>query len=189
MKNFIKMIFLSILILGFFTSCELMNTQKVPNASVLATEGESKEPAVVPALDPKLYAGRWLEVAHKPTFFQRNCVRSIADYAVLDALTLSVKNTCIKNDGSTSDISGKAKIQEATVPAKLKVDFGYFRTGQYWVVALEKDYKWAVVSNSDKSSLFILARQVPLDEKILIQIIEDLKARGFETADLVYDKY
>ena len=184
-----KKIALALLTLSLLTSCQLMDTDKTPNASVLATEGETKEPSVVPTLDPAQYAGKWFEVAHKPNFFQKNCVKSIAEYGVLDSQTISVKNTCFKNDGSTSDISGKALILDATVPAKLKVDFGYFRTGQYWVVALQDQYKWAVVSNSDKSSLFILARQAPLDEKTLVQIVEDLKAREFDTSDLVYDKY
>jgi apolipoprotein D and lipocalin family protein len=155
----------------------------------LSTHAQNADPSVVSSVDLNKYSGRWYEIARYPTFFQRNCERSTADYQVIDDKSISVYNVCYKKDGSTSDISGKATIVDPAVPAKLKVRFNIFAQGEYWIVALDENYQWAVVSSSNKESLFILARSAPMAAETLNPILEDLKNRGFDLSKIVYDKY
>lgn len=166
-----------------------MRTDKVPNANVVATETPTSDPAVVKTVDLNRYSGLWYEIAHAPTFFQKNCTRSTAEYKVLSADSVSVYNICYKNNKKHSDIKGVAKVIDASVPAKLKVDFNIFATGDYWIVALDENYQWAVVSGPDKDSLFILARKGPMASALLDKILSDLQARNFKTDNLVYDQY
>lgn len=155
----------------------------------LGSQTKDSDPTVVPAIDLNKYSGKWYEIARYPTFFQRNCIRSTAEYQVLDNSSVSVYNVCYKEDGSTSDIKGKATIVDLAVPAKLKVRFNIFAQGEYWVVALDNNYQWAVVSSSDKKSLFILARTAPMAKETLDPILQDLKNRGFDLSEVVYDIY
>lgn len=161
-------------------------------SSVLACAsfGTSKEsdPQVVDSVDLQKYQGLWYEIAHSPNFFQRSCVRSTAEYTIIDAETIGVYNTCFKKDGSTSDISGKAKITDPAVPAKLKVRFNFFARGDYWIIDLDPTYQWAVVSAPQKKSLFILARQSPMPREVLEKILLSLKSKGFEINKLVFDR-
>jgi apolipoprotein D and lipocalin family protein len=150
---------------------------------------DNKDPEVVAAVDLQQYSGLWYEIAHSPNFFQKDCVRSTAEYKVLDAQKVSVKNVCFKADGDTSDISGKAKVVNPEVPAKLKVRFNWFARGDYWIVDLDPDYQWAVVSGPKKKNTFILARQAPMEPDLLNKILNSLKARGFDTDSLIFDKY
>jgi apolipoprotein D and lipocalin family protein len=150
---------------------------------------DSTDPSVVNQIDLQKYSGKWYEIARKPTFFQRNCVRSTAEYQVIDSTSISVYNVCYKADNSTSDISGTAKIVDANEPAKLKVRFNFFAQGEYWVTELDSNYQWAVVSASKKSSLFILAREAPMKPELLNSILNTLKAKNYELSDLVYDQY
>lgn len=169
-------------LLLLFAFCGLLLSAK-PAAA------DSSDPDVVSSVDFNRYAGLWYDIAHAPNFFQRGCVRSTAEYKVLTPLSVSVKNICYKSDGSTSDIEGEAKVVDPAVPAKLKVRFNFFARGDYWIIDLDPNYQWAVVSAPKKKSLFILSRQAPMDPVLLDKIIESLKAKGFATEDLVYDQY
>lgn len=150
---------------------------------------DANDPQVVEQIDLQKYSGKWYEIARKPTFFQRNCVRSTAEYQVIDETTVSVYNVCYKADNSTSDIKGTAKIVDINEPAKLKVKFNIFAQGEYWVTELDPNYQWAVVSASKKSTLFILAREAPMKPELLKTILDNLKAKNFNLDDLVYDQY
>lgn len=149
----------------------------------------SEDPSVVPQVDLSRYAGFWYEIGHNPNFFQGKCERSTAEYGLLPNGKVSVKNTCYRDSKVYGTIEGTASVVNASEPAKLKVDFGFFRRGSYWIVALDPDYQWAVVSGPGKSSLFILARKAPMDASLLREILSDLDARGFDTSRIIYDKY
>jgi apolipoprotein D and lipocalin family protein len=128
-------------------------------------------------------------VAHAPNFFQNGCVRSTADYRVLSKTQVSVYNVCIKADGSTSDISGIATVTDPKQPAKLKVKFNLFARGDYWIVALDPQYEWAVVSGPGRNSLFILSRPAPMAKGLLTVLLQDLQRKGFDTGSLIFDEY
>ncbi len=150
---------------------------------------DSNDPDVVSQVDLNRYMGQWKEIAHNPNFFQNGCIRSMAEYAVLSANEVSVHNTCVKEGGGSGDIQGVATIVDPSQPAKLVVKFNLFARGDYWIIDLDQNYQWAVVSAPQKKSLFILSRQAPMDEKLLQNILTSLKLRGFNTDDLIFDHY
>lgn len=147
------------------------------------------DPQVVSEIDLNRYAGKWFEIAHSPNFFQRKCIRSTAEYAVISPTSVSVTNVCYKADESISDIEGIAKIVDIKEPAKLKVRFNFFARGDYWIIDLDPEYQWAVVSGPKKKSLFILARSAPMETELQERIIESLKNKGFRTDELIFDQY
>lgn len=147
------------------------------------------DPQVVESVDLNLYAGLWYEIAHAPNEFQKECIRSTAEYAVTTADSISVHNVCFKADGTSTDITGIGMVEDRATPAKLKVQFSPTQTGDYWIVALDANYQWAVVSGPAKQSLFILSRTAPMDGTLMTSIIDDLKAKGFHTDDLIFDQY
>ena len=153
------------------------------------THTDSSDPIVVDQIDLNKYSGTWYEIGRYPTFFQRNCIQSTAEYQVQSDKSLSVHNICYKKDGSTSDIKGTANIVDSATPAKLKVRFNIFAQGEYWIISLDKNYKWVVVSSSKKNTLFILARTAPIESNLKNSILADLKSRGFEIDKIIYDQY
>lgn len=149
----------------------------------------SEDPRVVENVDLNRYKGLWYEIAHSPNFFQRRCERSTAEYGLLPEGKISVLNTCYRDEKPLSSIEGTAWAPNPEQPAKLVVDFGFFRKGDYWITMLDPDYQWAVVSGPAKSSIFILARQAPMDPVLLESIIEQMRADGYNVGDLIYDRY
>ena len=125
----------------------------------------------------------------EPNFFQRKCLRSTAEYKIISANEISVHNICYKKNDETEDITGVAKIPDSKVPAKLRVKFSFYQRGDYWIIDLDPNYQWAVVSAPRKKSLFILARTVPMNAALQQEIISKLKDKGFNTDELIFDQY
>lgn len=153
------------------------------------TFNSKPDPEVVKSVDISRYVGFWYEIAHAPNFFQKGCDYSTAEYEIINAESISVHNVCHRSDNTISDIEGTATIVDSAVPAKLKVRFNFFARGDYWITELDPNYQWAVVSGPGKNSLFILSRVAPMDKDLLQQIITTLEEKGFDTTDLIYDRY
>ena len=141
----------------------------------------SSPPTVVDYVDLNRYQGTWYEVASFPIRAQRDCVGTTATYGERDDGDLSVYNACFKGsfDGEVSDIEGKAWVADETTNAKLWVRFFWPFRGSYWIVGLDDDYQWAVVSNHRGSTLWILSRQPCMDQARFEELYHSLKRRGF----------
>ena len=62
--------------------------------------------------------------------------------------------------------------------------FGPF-WGDYWIIDLDEDYRWAVVSEAEGRFLWILAREPQMDEETLAARLAWLEAQGFDTSLLI----
>ncbi len=145
---------------------------------------------VVQQLDLERYVGQWHEIARYPNFFERMCVRDVtATYARNLDGTISVVNTCRKDDGSMVRAEGVARIVS---PARLEVRFapswlGFlpFVWGDYWVIDLAPDYAYAVVGEPSRDYLWILARDPRMDEATYARITSGLAAFGYDAGRLL----
>ena len=143
-------------------------------------------PSTVSTVDPGRYAGRWYEIARFPNGFQKGCAGTYAEYALKDDGTLSVFNVCRSGglEGPVKSIDGKAWATDSS-NAKLKVRFnrwwGFFFTGDYWIIALDSEYQRAVVSGRKGDYLWILSRRPDMPADQYEKILSDLKNRGFRT--------
>ena len=135
----------------------------------------------VPDLDLARYAGTWHEIARLPMYFERKCVRDItATYTPREDGTIAVSNACVKADGETMASDGVARLAGGN-PAKLEVRFAPdwlsalpFVWADYWVIAVDADYRWAIVGEPGREYLWILSRDPALDAATF----EGLKARA-----------
>jgi apolipoprotein D and lipocalin family protein len=146
----------------------------------------------VPELDLARYAGTWHEIARLPMYFQRNCASdTTATYTVREDGDITVRNACLRKDGTEMVSDGVAR-RAGTSPGKLEVRFapGWmsalpFVWADYWVIALDADYRWAIVGEPGREYLWILSREPAMDAETL----EGLKARarmmGYDLAGLI----
>ncbi len=142
-------------------------------------QGVSATP-YVESVDLERYLGTWKQIITYPQFFERGCIQSIANYSLLDDGKINVKNTCQTNRGERS-IEGTAKLSESQINSQLKVSFFRFvPAADYWIIELDENYNFAIVSNPRNSSLFVLSRSLELEEDEYVSIIEKLKERGFD---------
>src|SRR5690606_31067814 len=98
-----------------------------------------------------------------------------------------VVNGCLdEGTGERREIVGTARVVEGSGNAKLKVTFFWPFEGDYWVIDLDPQYRWAVVSEPYRRYLWILARTPQLASATLESILADLRQRGFDTDRLIY---
>jgi apolipoprotein D and lipocalin family protein len=170
-----------------------MRLLMLPLLLLLASPALAQSPLqAVPELDLARYAGTWHEIARLPMYFQRKCAsNTTATYTAREDGKLTVLNSCVRDDGKTMASEGVARLA-GTSPGKLQVRFAPdwmsalpFVWADYWVIALDADYRWAIVGEPGREYLWILSREPTMDE----QTLEGLKARarmmGYDLAELI----
>ena len=154
------------------------------------TASSASEVPVVPAVDLKRYAGKWYDIARFPTRFQKACASDVtADYTLKSDGGIEVLNACKEAGGKLKQAKGSAKLANKSGPnSKLKVTFFWPFYGDYWIINLDPDYKWAVVGAPGRDYLWILSRTPQISEELYQKLSDDAKQKGFDTAKLVRTK-
>jgi apolipoprotein D and lipocalin family protein len=137
-------------------------------------------------VDLQRYLGTWYEIARYPNRFERNCDSdTTARYSLRGDGKIEVVNSCRKPNGETKSVHGAAKIVDPVSNAKLKVTFFWPFSGDYWVVALGKNYEYAVVGEPSRRYLWVLSRTPHLDPEIYRGILHRVEQLGYVPTRLV----
>ena len=139
------------------------------------------------------YAGTWYEIARLPMWFQRHCVDSKAIYTSRSDGRIGVHNECVTDRGGVDQAEGVATVIDPNTNARLTVVFDNFfarlfgssREGNYWILALDPEYRTAMVGTPDRRFLWILSRAPQLDAATYQRLVEQAKRLGFPTTDLI----
>ena len=164
--------------------------------AVLASGGASgcptNPPSTVSSVDINRYVGLWYQISAYEVFFNRGLVGVTAEYTLNDDGTVHVFNRGLQGslDGPEQTIEGTARVVDTQTNSKLEVKFNFplsnLFKGQYWIVDLdEQDYSYAVVSDSRRSTLFVLSRTPQLKKSVYNRILQRLEDNGFDTNTLV----
>ena len=161
-------------------------------AAVLVS-AESKEATlqVVPDVDFSRYVGKWYEIAHLPAWFQRDCTGdTTATYSLRADGRITVLNECRKVDGSMKSAKGVAKLANKNGPnSKLKVTFFWPFYGDYWILDLDPEYRWAVVGEPRRKYLWVLSREPEIDEAVYEEIVTPVAKQGFDVGRLMVTRH
>lgn len=154
--------------------------------SVMASDNELQ---TVDSVDLNRYLGLWFQLAYFPTRFQpEDCGITTAEYSLKDNGRIRVVNTCWGDEYGEDyqkQSSGTAwAVNESNT--KLKVRFFWPFTGDYWIIDLGDEYEYAVVSEPSREYLWILCREMSMDNEKFAGIIERLRKKGFDLSRLVY---
>lgn len=149
---------------------------------MISSTAMSQTLETVPYVDLEKYSGLWYEISSYPQRFQRGCHKTTAEYTISEKGHVVVVNRCNKDsiDGRQSSIRGKAFVQKNSGNAKLRVQFFWPFRGDYWIIDLDDDYTYAVVSHPNRDYLWILSRTPEMGEKIYSGILGRLKEKGFD---------
>jgi apolipoprotein D and lipocalin family protein len=142
-------------------------------------------PETVPQVDVQRYCGTWYEIAAIPVRREANCTDVKAEYTLDPARsTVIVQNSCRRN-GRTISIRATAVPVPGTGNAKLIVTFFRFIKADYWVIGLDEDYSWALVSNPKRTHCWILSRTPYLEENLYPHLLELLQQKGIDVSKVV----
>ncbi|NSW95835.1 MAG: lipocalin family protein [Bacteroidales bacterium] len=142
---------------------------------------------VVPDIDLKRYAGTWYEIARKPFVFESKLKCITATYTLRDDGKINVLNRgrYISNPSKISTAEAVAWAPDKSQPAKLKVRFFWPFSGDYWVMELDKDYRYAMVGDPSLKYLWILSRDKKLDGAVFEMLKSKAVKYGYDVSDLI----
>lgn len=138
---------------------------------------------VVEDVDLDRYLGRWYEIASFPQRFQKGCVATTATYSRRADGLIRVDNACRDQsfDGEIREIEGVAwQADPDGSPAKLEVQFFWPFRGDYWILELDPDYRFAVVGHPSREYLWILSRLPTLDPDLYEDLLRRIDAHGYD---------
>ncbi len=164
MKSFI------VIIIILLSSC--MNTKKIDSTPIENFEVNK-------------YLGKWYEIARTNNSFEKGCTNVTADYSLRNDGGLNVVNRCIAN-GKEKISNGRAYFKNGQNKAALKVTFFWPFYGNYNVVYIDKNYRYAIVDGGTDEYLWILAREKTIDNKTLEMLIKQIVRYGFDPQTLIY---
>ncbi len=142
----------------------------------------------VPSVDVPRYMGTWHEIAKYPNWFQKKCASSTqATYTLQANGQVQVLNRCKTDKGEWSEALGAARQIGGPTSPQLKVRFAPewlsfipLVWGDYWIIDLDPDYQWVVVSEPQREYLWILSRTPQMPAATYQTLLAKLEKLGFD---------
>ena len=142
---------------------------------------------VVKTVDLQRYSGTWYEILRLPNRFEGGLICITANYSLKDNGDIKVLNSGHKiDDPSTIKTStGTAWVPNPAEPTKLKVRFFWPFSGDYWILALDSDYKYVMIGEPGRDYLWILCREKTLAEQTINRLLAQAQSQGFDTTKIL----
>jgi len=140
--------------------------------------------------DASRYLGKWYEIARLENRFERGLEQVTATYGQRSDGGISVLNRGYDpRKQKWNESEGKAYFTGAPTTAALKVSFFGPFYGGYNVIALDDEYKYALVSGPNRDYLWILARTPTIPDKVKDDYVRIARSLGFRVDQLVWVKH
>jgi apolipoprotein D and lipocalin family protein len=156
-------------------------------AMIFSSSNAQSKPTVVSSVDLNRYKGLWYEIARLPNYFERKLKCTSATYTLRDDGKISVvnKGNYISNTTKSNSAKGVAWIPDKNSPAKLKVQFFWPFSGDYWIMHLDKDYRYVLVGEPSFKYLWILAREKKMDENTYQMLLKIAVDNGYDVKSII----
>lgn len=145
------------------------------------------EAPVVEQFDKARYLGKWYEIARYDFAFEKNLNNTTAEYGLREDGKISVTNRGYNYvKGKWQEARGKARFKGPETRAELEVSFFGPFYAAYNVIALDKDYRYALVAGSSLKYLWILSRTKTIPEDVKRAYLATARALGYDTDKLIW---
>ena len=166
-------LFLYLVIIVFVWSCSASTIPKGAKA--------------IENFDKSKYLGTWYEVARLDFYFERNLIKTTANYSLNEDGSIKVINRGYEPYKKIwKESEGKAKFVDKENIGMLKVSFFGPFYGGYNVLALDSNYQYALVVGENLSYLWILSREKTIPNHIKKEYLQIAEKVGYKTSDLIW---
>ena len=144
-------------------------------------------PEVVSSVDLNRYKGLWYEIARLPNWFEKKLKCSSATYTLREDGKIAVVNTgyYLKDPTKSTSSHGVAWIPDKNSPAKLKVQFFWPFSGDYWIMCLDQEYRYVLVGEPSFKYLWILSREKKMDESTYLMLLQKAIQNGYDVKSII----
>lgn len=144
----------------------------------------------VKPFDLNRYLGKWYEIARFDYRFEKNLEQTTAEYSMNDDGSVKVVNRGYNfKTNEWKQATGTAKFVDNENEGKLKVSFfGPFYSG-YNVMAIDPNYRYALIAGESLDYLWILSREKSIPDEVKDNYLQLAVAAGYDTSRLVWVKH
>ena len=144
---------------------------------------------VVSPFNANRFLGTWYEIARLDHRFESGLQHVTATYGLRDDGGISVVNKGYNPDrGIWQKSDGVARFTGASDKGALKVSFFGPFYGGYNVIALDKEYRHALICGPNRNYLWILSRTPTLTPEVKQQMLDAATRQGFDVSKLIWVK-
>lgn len=159
-----------------------------------APAGARQAMKAVPQLDLERFLGRWHEIARLPSPQQRANDRKVT----LELVQSGRDSLCLRRLARQPD--GTDRGAQAQLRRRFPIEEpGQFEQGAahawlrwlpstwkpLWVLALDRDYQWAMLGEPQRRGLWILARDAAMERSMLEALKGKARGLGYDLAPLI----
>lgn len=172
----------------FLLFCGLISIVGNSSCSKDSLPKSSIDNSVVNTVDINKYLGTWYEIARYDHHFERNMQGVKATYSIREDGLIKVLNSGYKGNlnGKYKATEGKARIPNPNVPAKIEVAFFWNFWGDYYIMELAEDYRYALIGSSTDKYLWILSRTPVMEKADLEYLLQKIHERGYDKDKLIW---
>ena len=137
----------------------------------------------VSAVNLNKYAGTWYEIAKFPNTFEKGLKCITATYSIRPDGKIGVENKGHNESdpGKIKVSNGKAWVPNPVYPGRLKVQFFWPFSGDYYILELDEKYQYVLIGDPSRNYLWILCRTRQMDASIYERLTAKAKSLGFDT--------
>ena len=158
-------------------------------ATYLLAESDSipASAEAVKDFDAERYMGKWYEIARFDFKFEKDLSFVTADYSENPNGSIKVTNNGYNTKKKRwQSAEGKAIFAKTPDVGMLKVSFfGPFYSG-YNIVAIDKDYKYALILGENLNYLWLLSREKTMPKAVIENYLEIAANAGYDLSRLIW---
>lgn len=146
-----------------------------------------KNATAVKQFEKEKYLGKWYEIARFDFIFERDLNNTTAEYSLNKNGSIKVDNQgfdTVKSEWKQA--IGKAKFVREDSIAMLKVSFFGPFYGGYNVIAIDEEYKYALVAGGSLDYLWILSRETTIPDDIKAEYLSIAENVGYDISKLLW---
>ena len=140
--------------------------------------------------DKTRYLGLWYEIARFDFAFEKGLDNTTAEYGLRPDGKISVVNRGYDAaKGKWREARGRARFRGDERRAELQVSFFGPFWADYNVIALDPEYRHALVAGSGRNYLWILSRDRVLPDAVRAEFLQIAVSMGFDTGALLWVRH
>jgi len=150
----------------------------------------SSFPSYAGQVEISKYIGVWYEQARKPMLYEKTgCAKATYTADSSNPEVIGVFNSSDDPEYPNDSISGKATLQHYDeTSSKFSLVFNLFARGNYWILDLDSEYKYALIGDPCKGNLFVLSRERVVERNIVDEWVAKAQTMGYDVSKILYRK-
>lgn len=144
----------------------------------------------VKPFDLSKYMGEWYEIARLDFLFEKNVDYATAEYSENEDGSIKVVNRGYNYKKQEEvESEGVAILAGDEDEGMLKVSFFKPFYSGYNVIAIDDNYKHALVAGRNYNYLWLMSKEKEIPEEIVKEYIDKAESLGFDTSKLIWTTY